>query len=172
MARRRVEISVEEAFIPHVSRTLLRRAALRALDTALPNQPCHLTLALCSDSTVHRLNREYRGEDQVTDVLSFSSLHPGPWQGAEDGPAGKVVEFVLPPGTAEAPYLGDIIISHPQALRQASEAGHSPERELALLVVHGVLHLLGYDHQEPGGKATMWTRQDKALTRLFPLGSG
>jgi probable rRNA maturation factor len=88
--------------------------------------------------------------DQPTDVLAFA---------AQEGEA-----FVLPEG--EPPYLGDVIVSYPTALAQATEAGQPVTAELALLVVHGCLHLLGYDHAEPDEQARMWARQGAILDSL------
>ena len=172
MAKRRVEISIPEEFRNRLPRPWLRKAVLQTLDAALPNQPCQMSLAFCDDATIQRLNREYRGVNQVTDVLAFSGQHPGPWQGEAETSTERQSNadpFVSPP--EEPPHLGEVIISYPQAQRQAAEAGHGVERETALLVVHGVLHLLGYDHQEPKDKALMWGLQDKVLTRLFPEGA-
>jgi probable rRNA maturation factor len=81
------------------------------------------------DRSMRALNRDFRGRDESTDVLSF--------------PGGM---------TPEGDHLGDVVISVPQARRQAVEKGHSPERELRLLLLHGVLHCLGHDHETDGGK--------------------
>ena len=169
MATRRVEISIDKAFRRQLCRSWIRKTALAALDVALPQQSCQLSLAICDDETILRLNREYRGVDEVTDVLAFSSQHPGSWQG-KGGPSAKCPTddgpFVLPP--EEPPYVGEVLISYPQVCRQAAEAGNTPERETALLVNHGILHLLGYDHQEPQQEATMEEKQKEALALLFP----
>ena len=168
MAKRRVEISIPEEFRNRLPRPLLRTAVLQTLDAAMPNQPCQVSLAFCDDATIRRLNREYRGADQVTDVLAFSSQHPGPWQGEGETSTERqsyADPFISPP--EEPPHLGEVIISYPQAQRQAAEAGHGVERETALLVVHGVLHLLGYDHHEAEDRALMWGLQDNVLARLL-----
>ena len=107
-----------------------------------------LTVLLTDDEYIQELNRHYRGEDRPTDVLSFPPGDPMP--GSE--------------GLLE--YLGDIAISVPQAERQASAKGHETQAELQLLTVHGVLHLLGYDHLEPDEKITMWAAQANALRKL------
>jgi len=108
-----------------------------------------LTVVITDEQRVQALNRRYRGIDALTDVLAFG---------------GEAEGFVQAP---EAPfYLGDIVISYPHVLAQAQEHGHSPEKELALLIIHGVLHLLGYDHATPQDKATMWARQRAILRQL------
>ncbi len=125
---------------------LFEAAAQRTLDFANLGQPAELTLVLTEDSEVHTLNRQYREVDAPTDVLSF--------------PAGET-----DPDTGNL-YLGDIVISLPRAQAQAAAEGHSLEDELRLLVVHGVLHLLGYDHADDAEKAAMWAAQGEILRNL------
>ncbi len=107
-----------------------------------------VTLVLTDDEGIRSLNRDFRGVDAPTDVLAF---------GAQEEAAG----FVAAPGMEG--YLGDVIVSYPRAVAQAAEQGHSVAEELALLIVHGVLHLLGYDHGTEAEKATMWARQEAIL---------
>ena len=118
-----------------------------------------MTLVIAADEHVQALNRTYRGVDATTDVLAFG----------EDGEceeAGQTpVHFVLP-AEAEPAYLGDVVISLPQAQRQAAERGHALESELCLLVVHGTLHLLGYEHAGADEQRAMWEAQRRALRRL------
>lgn len=109
-----------------------------------------LTCVISNDEHIQLLNRDYRSTDEPTDVLSFS---------AKEG-----TEFVVPEELP--PYLGDIIISLPTAERQAAEASHSIEKELALLAVHGCLHLLGYEHADEDTKARMWQVQEQILQKL------
>jgi probable rRNA maturation factor len=111
-----------------------------------------ITLHLVSDETIHALNREHRDVDSPTDVLSFSLHDP-------DG-----LRFVMPPDQP-AP-LGDVVVSYPHVLAQAEEYGHSAERELAYLVAHGVLHVLGYDHELPADQRAMRQREEAALEPL------
>lgn len=108
-----------------------------------------LTVAIAGDDWVRELNCRYRGIDSTTDVLAFG--------GAPEG-------FVEAPGAAS--YLGDVVISYPRVLAQAEEQGHSPDEELALLVTHGVLHLMGYDHSTPEEEAIMWAQQQAILERV------
>ena len=110
-----------------------------------------VSLVLASDEYIHALNREYRGIDRPTDVLSFA-LNEGDEPVVIDGP-----EEIL---------LGDIIISMETATRQATEYGHSLERELAYLTVHGILHLLGYDHMVEEEKWEMRREEERVLSLL------
>lgn len=165
--KRRVEISIHEGLGCRLPRPWLRRTVLKALDAALPDQSCQVSLALCDDATIQSLNREYRGLDQVTDVLAFSSQYPGPWQGEGDAHSESDSNDSCFPGLPDdLPDLGEVVVSYTQAQHQAAAARHSVEQETALLVVHGVLHLLGYDHQEDEERKTMWQVQDTALEDL------
>ena len=167
MARRQVDVQVFPAFRGKVSPLWLRRVARRALDVAYQDRSCELALVLADDGTVCALNRDYRGLDQVTDVLAFSFAHPGQWEGAGEALAGRNgnTPFVTPPDAPEG--LGDVVISFPQALRQAKQHGQPVDRELAALVVHGVLHLLGHDHRQPDEERVMKAQEAAALSRLF-----
>ena len=109
-----------------------------------------VTLHLTTDQAIHRLNAEHRGLDFATDVLSF------PLQDAE--------LFVLPPG--QPVDLGDVVISYPRAVEQAEEFGHSVDREVAYLVAHGVLHIMGYDHEEDADRERMRAKEEAALQPL------
>lgn len=105
-----------------------------------------LTVVITGDHQVHQLNQQYRGVDASTDVLSFPAGYLDPESGTT--------------------YLGDVILSYPRAAAQALERGESIEDEIQLLVVHGTLHTLGYDHESPGEKAQMWASQDAILKQL------
>ena len=133
-------------------------------------ETCEVSLVVTGDETVRELNRDYRGLDEVTDVLSFSPLHSGHWEGETPQDRGDLdgtaeSGFVYPPG--EAAPLGDVIISFPQAQRQASERSEPLDREMALLIVHGVLHLAGHDHAEPAEETEMRAKE-KAALKMIP----
>ncbi len=144
-------------------------AAREALRVALPKDSGgQVSLLLTDDATVQGLNRRYRGLDETTDVLSFSTTFPGQWEGETENqtPVGDVSgDFVMPPG--ETPPLGEVIISYPQAQRQAAEKGCRVREELALLVVHGILHLVGFDHGEPQEAAVMAAKEGLAMAAIF-----
>ncbi|MBV9327560.1 MAG: rRNA maturation RNase YbeY [Chloroflexi bacterium] len=108
-----------------------------------------VSLHLVGDPTIRELNADHRGHDVATDVLSFPLFAPG---------------FVLPAG--EPVHLGDVVISYPRATAQADEYGHSVEREVAYLVAHGLLHVLGYDHEESAERARMRQKEEEALQPL------
>ena len=148
----------------------------RGLAQALPADATgEVSLLLTDDHTVRALNREFRGLDETTDVLSFSAEHAGEWQGDDDPPdagsgADRPTHWPQPEG--EPLPLGDIIISVPQATRQAGEQGVALHREIALLLVHGALHLLGHDHLDAEPREEMQALEQRALTGLFEGNSG
>ena len=128
-----------------------------------------VSLLIAGDDAVLDLNRHYRGVDQTTDVLSFSAHHAGLWQGDDHSrmpdDAADTGFFPLPAG--EPAPLGDIAVSLPQARRQAAAAGVPLRRELALLLAHGALHLLGCDHYDDGERAAMQALEQTALAAIF-----
>ena len=122
-----------------------------------------VTVHLVLDAEIARLNARHRGIDRATDVLSFPLDVPPTVAGlAGDRLGGRA--FVAPPG--EPRELGDIVISYPRVLAQAAEYGHSVERELGYLVAHGLLHILGHDHEEAEERAVMRAREEAALAAV------
>jgi len=124
---------------------LVEYAARSALDLSGATDG-DLTLVLTGDDRIQALNRDFLGKDAPTDVLSFPSDETDPETGRH--------------------YLGDVIISIPRAAEQAGMAGSTLEAEVQLLVAHGVLHLLGYDHASVEEKTRMWAVQAVILERL------
>jgi probable rRNA maturation factor len=131
---------------------LAERAIAAVLRAEGAGGPLEVGVLITDDAHIHALNRDYRGVDSPTDVLSFG----------DDGPERG---FVAP---AEGPrYLGDIAISYERVLAQAADYGHSPARELAYLAAHGALHLLGYDHERgPDDAAAMRAREEAAMAEI------
>ncbi|AQR77371.1 rRNA maturation RNase YbeY [Paenibacillus larvae] len=124
-----------------------------------------VTLTFVNNDMIHELNRQYRGIDRPTDVLSFAMQEMGEdeliisyGELDEDG-----IEAVLEDKIVEP--LGDIIISIPKTIEQAEEYGHSFERELGFLFVHGFLHLVGYDHQTEDEEKKMFAKQELILSQ-------
>lgn len=118
-------------------------------------------LTFVDNERIHELNREYRGIDRPTDVLSFAMNETG-----EDEPE-IIYDFDENEELGDVPNaLGDIIISVTRAQEQALEYGHSLERELGFLFVHGFLHLLGYDHQDAASEAEMMSKQEHVLAQV------
>ncbi len=152
----KIEVLVAEKFQREVEGSWVKKIIRQVLrDEGVP-PPYEVSLVFTDSETVQQLNRDYRGVDEPTDVLAFYML---PQKGVDSS-------FALPPDGITR--LGEVIISYPQAVAQAKEQGHSPERELALLVIHGILHLLGYDHEEPEEEHKMRQRESELLERYFP----
>ncbi len=136
----------------------LERVIAAALSEEGVGLPCEVSVLITGDEGIRQINREQRGVDRPTDVLSFPmfELAPGQHPGREDAD----------PETGLIP-LGDMVISLERARAQASEYGHSLEREVCYLAVHSVLHLLGYDHMDEGPqKQRMREREEAVLGRL------
>ncbi len=166
-AQTQVDTHVFDEFAGLVSATSLDRVARSTLESQGAGPAARLSLVVADDDTVRDLNRRHRGLDETTDVLAFSPSHQGRYYGGEDDAESRGsdgFEFVLPPGGEAG--LGEVVISCPQALRQAEAAGHDLDRELTILLVHGILHLLGHDHVETGEARAMKAAEAEALARV------
>ena len=171
---RRIDVAIAEPFRKELSAAWLKKVAADALQSALSEgEPGQLSLVVTDDDTLRDLNREFRGLDEVTDVLSFSPAHPGRWEGEAEAAEERfsttkdteLSPFILPPG--EPPVVGEVVISYPQAQRQAQDRHQTAHQELALLIVHGVLHLVGHDHVEPQEAARMQAMERDTLSVVF-----
>lgn len=139
-------IIVQENFRELVADQILTSAAEAVLLECEVLDSPSLLVRITDDEELKSLNLQYRGINKTTDVLSFPA------------------DFTDP--DLESRYLGDIVISYSRAEKQAQKRGHFIEAELQLLVIHGVLHLLGYDHGELKEKEEMWSIQSRILGKL------
>lgn len=138
---------------------LIRRVIRTALQSEGVTIPCEVDVLLTSDEHIHKINWDMRHVDRATDVLSFPMFNYQPGHP-------PVTEQNSDPATGLTP-LGDMVISMEHVHAQAKQYGHSNRRELAYLVVHSVLHLLGYDHMDEGiEKKQMRTREEEILSQL------
>jgi len=149
-SKRKAQITIQIAhrFRAEVDEGDLRRLAAEVLRQEEVAEQTELSLIVTDDETVRELNRRFRDVDAPTDVLAFG--------------AGVEEHFVSAPESP--PYLGDVVISYQRALAQAEELGHAVAEELKLLVIHGILHLLGYDHQEEADAQKMREREEGILS--------
>ena len=131
----------------------VRGVVEKALAAERSSPSSEVSVLIAGEKKVHELNRDYLGEDRPTDVISFPML-------TSDDQSG----FVSPPDGLV--HLGEIIISLPQAMQQAIEHAHSTNREIAILTIHGVLHLLGRDHAEPEAEREMRQREKEILDSI------
>lgn len=145
-----LDLHIAAPFQGAVDEGRLRRAVEETLAAQGLDSAVELGLVISDDRVLRKLNRTFRGVDASTDVLAFGLRDEG---------------FATPPDGLL--HLGEVVISEPQAARQAWEQGHSLERELALLAIHGVLHLLGYDHEHPEKEQRMRAMEERVLASVF-----
>lgn len=141
-----ITIEVIEIYQKELETAVLLEAAQKTLQEGAEDPEASLSIRITDQLEMRTLNKQFREEDQSTDVLSFSADFFDPDLGSR--------------------YLGDVVISYPEAAAQAAARGHSLSAELQLLVVHGVLHLLGHDHGTPEEKKAMWGLQERVLGLL------
>ena len=122
----------------------------RLVLAGLAPRVCEVSVMLVSDTEIRDLNRRYRGKDMATDVLSFPQLE------------GKLLEAGAWPEGVPYP-IGDIVISLPRMIEQADAFGHGQAREFGFLLLHGLLHLLGFDHESPDEASAMREREEDLL---------
>jgi len=132
--------------VPTDTLSKIESAAQATLSQVRSGLDAELTVVLSDDARLHALNLQFLGVNAPTDILSFPA--------DELDPDSQIL------------YLGDVVISYPRAKAQAAAGGHPVFAELQLLTVHGVLHLLGYDHAGEADQAAMWSIQAAILTRL------
>jgi probable rRNA maturation factor len=141
-----IYMQINPQYKTRVDKVLLKKAA-RAVLNVIPNAyPVDLTIVVGSDENILQLNQEYRHVTAPTDVLAFPSKEIDP--------------------VSNHIYIGDIIISYPRVVEQSGAAGHSEQSEVQLLVIHGILHLLNFDHDTPENKSQMWKIQSEVLNKL------
>lgn len=149
-------ISNEQESIPVTGEleALAERVARRALQQAAAHlgPDVELSITFVDDHQIQDLNREYRGKDKPTDVLSFALM--------------EGEELARAEAAGEPLALGDVVVSLERARAQAGEYGHSFEREVGFLICHGILHLLGYDHQTPDEESRMQEKAEEILSGL------
>ena len=145
-----VVVHIQSRIRPLALRAVIRRALVAAAIAESVEPGLSVSVLVTGDDEIRELNRRFAGEDHATDVLSFAA-------GDQPGRPGEGGE------------LGDIVLSLEHLQAQAAEAGHSLERETAVLTIHGFLHLLGYEHAEPGQERRMFGRTDQILSRIRGL---
>lgn len=141
-----IALEIQKKFAGQVSEGTISKYIHDILAQLEINDQTDMSVFIGSDARLKNLNRQFRGFDVTTDVLSFESEEIDPDTGHR--------------------YLGDIAISVQAAERQSLEAGHPLENEIALLITHAILHLIGYDHNTPAEKKSMWKKQQSVLDAL------
>ncbi|MFC2028748.1 rRNA maturation RNase YbeY [Chloroflexota bacterium] len=141
-----IHVHVNSSLVLSFDQSLLKKPAQTVLEVSQQGMESDLTILLTDDGQIREMNNKYRDLDEATDVLSFSSMESDP--------------------DTSRLYLGDVIISYDRAVDQARLADHDLLVEMQLLVVHGVLHLLGFDHANLEQRSKMWDSQEKILAKL------
>jgi probable rRNA maturation factor len=150
-----INVLIEEGLEDSLEVRWLQNVAEQVLVAQATGDNVELGLVIADEERVRELNRSYRGRDEPTDVLAFSAVE-------EIGQ--ELPPFVAPPDGVV--HLGEVIIAYPQAVVQAEEHQHSVKKEIAILIIHGVLHLLGYDHDKPEPERQMRAREEEILTSV------
>lgn len=150
---RQEKITVDEAL-----ETLIRQVAEKVLDYEKCEEEYEVSISFVGNEEMRSLNNEYRGIDNETDVLSFPMVEFIDEEVEEEDENAEYIE--------EEIALGDIVISMEKALEQSEEYEHSFNRELAFLLVHGMLHLLGYDHEDEAAEREMFDKQEAILKEM------
>jgi len=149
-----INVLIDEGLEECLEVSWLQSVAEQVLTAQGVSSEVELGLVITSQERVQELNRSYLGKDEPTDVLAFSMLPAG----------GESPPFVPPPDGLL--HLGEVIIAYPQAVIQAKEHGHSIKKEIAILIIHGVLHLLGYEDEKPELKHQMAAREREILSYI------
>ncbi len=134
-----INVLVDEGLEGYLEASWLESVVEKVLVDQGIDSKTELGLVIVGQERVRQLNLSYLGKDEPTDVLAFAML--------PEQPGENLVPFVVPPDGIR--HLGEVIVSYPQAVIQAEEHQHSVKKEIAILIIHGVLHLLGYDHDKP-----------------------
>jgi probable rRNA maturation factor len=150
-----ISVIIEKELVGKVEKRWLKSLTEKVIKAQGIGANVEIGVVLAGADRVRQLNRDYLGHDGPTDVISFS---------AREEPAGESVNFVQPPD--EVLHLGEVVVSYPQAVIQAQEYGHTEQREIQILVIHGVLHLMGYEHDTPELAREMKAREADTLRQI------
>lgn len=154
-----IDLIDEEGLLTESHTDMLNHIITQTAQKLKLSQGIEVDISIVSNEVIHELNKEYRGIDRPTDVLSFALE-----EDVDEAPNFNFDSFSdLEDGNVVSKHLGDIIISFEKTVEQAADYGHSVERELAFLAVHGFLHLNGYDHQTEEEEKEMFSLQEEVL---------
>lgn len=153
-----VNVIIEESFKGKISKRWLRDVASAVLATENVDLATEMGVLITDQDHIKELNWSYRGLNEPTDVLSFYMF-------GETKPDDR--NYVPPPDNVR--HLGEVIISYPQAVTQAKEHHHRVKKEIAFLIIHGILHLLEYDHHKAAEVKRMQSRETAILNKIGVL---
>jgi probable rRNA maturation factor len=150
-----IGVLIDENLEGNLDESWLKSVATQVLVAQGITSAVELGLVIATQKRVQQLNQSYLGRDEPTDVLAFSAVEE---VGVDFPP------FVPPPDGVL--HLGEVIISYPQAVIQAGEHQHSIKKEIAILIIHGILHLLGYEHDKPELECQMRAKEAEVLSYI------
>lgn len=156
MVQMEINVLFDESFGDYLEVDWLESVAEQVLIYENVDPSTELSLVIVGQERIRQLNLSYLDKDEPTDVMAFPML---PGRAEKD-----IMTFVTPPD--EMKHLGEVIISYPQAVVQAEEHQHSIKEEITILVIHGVLHLLDYDHDQPEKEQNMRNREAEILSNI------
>ena len=149
-----VTINIENTTKGRISKSFFKKIVREILRVLKIKKNIEMSLLLVGEKRIRSLNKQYRGQDRVTDVLSFGYLE-------------SKRKFITP--RTSSMILGDVVICYPQAKKQAKQEGHSTLTEIGILFIHGLLHLLGFDHEEGDNQAKKMMRLEKKIIKKLNL---
>ncbi|MFC1846039.1 rRNA maturation RNase YbeY [Chloroflexota bacterium] len=156
MSNHEINTSIDPEFAGDIDELWLSNMVAKILNALNLPTSVELGVVITDNDTVRQLNRDYRDLDEYTDVLSFHM----PYSPLEE----QGLPFISPPDNIN--HLGEIVISYPQSVKQAAEHGHETIDELILLMIHGVLHLLAYDHELPEEELIMQAKANEIKKKV------
>ena len=159
-----VEVICDLEAVSSSTISVVKNAAESALYAEHKAGPMDVTVMIANDEQIQKLNREFKGEDEITDVLAFNTYAKNDNIDADEWPdfSGSGIR-----SRVNKQRLGDIALCLPQVARQAAENGNTTDNELAMLTIHGVLHLLGYDHASLEEETVMFGKTEVILSKVF-----
>jgi probable rRNA maturation factor len=158
MANHEINICIQPKLTIAIKKAWFRSVIDKILNAIAIPTPSELGLVITDNEVIQKLNRIYRDKDEPTDVLAFTMR-------SEKGNTRDDSLFIVPPDGLS--HLGEIVVSYPQAIIQAEEKRHDIKHELLVLIIHGVLHLLGYDHENSAeAEQHMRAKEDEVLKKL------
>jgi probable rRNA maturation factor len=159
MVEHEISIKIDPALRMALKPYALKKIVRKILETVNIDGIVELSIVFTDNENIQNLNRQYRNIDSPTDVLAFQMYR---------SEQGGTTAFITPPDSIN--HLGEVIISYPQAAIQAKEYRHSTRHEIKLLMIHGILHLLGYNHEIPDEEAAMRMKEEEILQKLTESG--
>lgn len=162
IAKMEINITIEQQMAEGLDRSWLNAVCERVLRARFADSETEMGLLVTGQERIRELNKNYRGKDKPTDVLSFYMT-----KGSSITEENDEYGFAVPPDGFT--HLGEVIISYPQAVIQAEERNHPIKKELAALIIHGILHLLGFDHNTDEEEAEMKALEEDIMSNMEDL---